>query len=577
MHRPGTSQIDLPALVRKAGFSELRAGQEESVRAAIDGRDVLAVMPTGHGKSAIYQLAATALSDRGLTVVVSPLIALQWDQLRQLEELPGAPEGRVINSDLSDADEADAWAAIEGGETGVVFLAPEQLAKDEVFERLERRGVALFVVDEAHCVSSWGHDFRPDYLHLGDVIERLGHPVVVALTATGSAPVRDDVEAVLGLRDPLVLVTGFDRPNLHLAVLRHEQESEKEAAVIEQVVALSADGQGLLYVATRRDTEQLAERLGVAGLRAAPFHGSMAARRKEAVYEAFQAGELDVVVATSAFGMGIDKADIRFVVHAAITESADDYYQEIGRGGRDGDASTIVLHYREEDLGLRRYFTSSKPNREKLTKVVKALRAAKQAPDARTLAEKTGLSTRALRGQLDLLTEAGVAREEGGAVRLVRQLTPAKAYAAAEEVAERRTRIGVSRLEMVRQYAETLDCRRQFLLGYFGQEAPDFCGGCDNCDEGRGRTRAKLTAVPTGEAAEPGGSASGADSDAPNDASVATSDEPWAAGSTVDHERFGSGTVVSVDDDRLTVFFESEGYTVLSKQIVAEQGLLRAS
>src|SRR5690242_2314681 len=301
-----------------------------------DGRDVLAVLPTGAGKSAIYQVPALLLD--GPTVVVSPLIALQRDQREGLAGTE-APDAVVINSAQRAAQTRRAWEKLGDGTAEYVFLSPEQLANDEIVEALRAAGVSLFVVDEAHCVSEWGHDCRPDYLRLGPVIERLKHPPVVALTATAAKPVRDDIVTRLGLRDAHVVIASFDRPNLHLAVETATEDHRKRADVVVRVRALTADpatARGLLYTASRKDTDYYAGELRQTGVRAAAYHAGMRAKARRQVHEDFLEDRLDVVVATSAFGMGIDKPDVRFVVHASAPESLDSYYQQIGRAGRDG-------------------------------------------------------------------------------------------------------------------------------------------------------------------------------------------------------------------------------------------------
>ena len=329
--------------------------------ALVNGRDVLAVMPTGYGKSAIYQVAALHLHRQTgrPAVVVSPLIALQEDQIDGLTEALGEGAAVAINSAHTDAEVEDAWQKVESGRAAFLFLAPEQLAKKETVERIAAVDPALFVVDEAHCVSSWGHDFRPDYLTLGTVREQLGNPPVAALTATASPPVREEIAERLGMKDPLVLVHGFDRPNISLDVVRHHEEKEKRRAVLEQVVALvhgngagtGTRQQGLLYAATRKDTEKYAAKLAGKGLRAEAYHAGRAAADRERILELFMDDQLDVVVATTAFGMGIDKPNVRFVIHADIPESLDAYYQELGRSGRDGQPASAVLHYRVRGPG----------------------------------------------------------------------------------------------------------------------------------------------------------------------------------------------------------------------------------
>ena len=250
---------DLGALAASSfSLPKLRPGQLAAMNALAGGRDVLAVMPTGYGKSATYQVAARYLYNQTgrPAVVVSPLIALQEDQLDGLNGQLGDGVAVAINSSRSDAEVEDAWEAAESGKATFLFLAPEQLAKQETVDRIAKLDITMFVVDEAHCVSSWGHDFRPDYLDLGNVRERLGNPPVAALTATASPPVRDEILERLGMKDPLILVRGFDRPNISLDVVRHQEDKGKRKAVLEQVASLAKGGErGLLYAATRKDTE----------------------------------------------------------------------------------------------------------------------------------------------------------------------------------------------------------------------------------------------------------------------------------------------------------------------------------
>ncbi|WP_307859187.1 RecQ family ATP-dependent DNA helicase [Herbiconiux sp. SYSU D00978] len=522
------------------GFESLRPGQHEAISALADGHDTLAVMPTGHGKSAIYQVAGLLLN--GPTVVVSPLIALQHDQAGMIEEAPNAPDAVIINSSLSSGEIEEAWKDLGRKEAEYVFLAPEQLAKEEVVDRLRALKPRLFVVDEAHCVSSWGHDFRPDYLRLGEVIEDLGHPVVLALTATGSAPVREEIVERLNMKNPLVRTHGFDRPNLHLAVARHESDRAKREAVLDAVVA--AGKPGLLYVATRRDTTKYAEELTKRGLRAAAYHGGLKAGERSEVHDAWLAGDLEVVVATSAFGMGIDKPDVRFVIHAAITESVDAYYQEIGRAGRDGEPSSIELHYRAEDLGLRSFFNSGAPDAAELARVFEAVASGAQRVGA--VAEQTGLNQRRVSGLLNLLEEAGAVELGSKGAMVATDREGAEAAAQALEAAESRERIEQSRLAMIRAYAETRGCRRQFLLGYFGEGLPEPCGNCDNCDSGSAY-----------------------------DEQDETSDSAFRLEQRVVHPQWGEGMVMRLEEDRVTVFFEEEGYKVLALEAIEKNDLLQ--
>ncbi|MET1064129.1 MAG: RecQ family ATP-dependent DNA helicase [Arthrobacter sp.] len=552
------------------GLPQLRAGQLAGMRALVAGQDVLAVMPTGYGKSAIYQVAALQLHGnqrpetqdnvvgtpgqpdggrRGPAVVVSPLIALQEDQLGRLLERLGGDAAVAVNSGRSDSEVNDAWDAAERGDAVLIFLAPEQLAKTETVERLAALGVSLFVVDEAHCVSSWGHDFRPDYLRLGEIREQLGNPPVVGLTATASPPVRDEIQQRLRMKDPLVLVHGFDRSNISLDVARHLTDKDKRRAVTEQVAELR--GPGLLYAATRKDTEAYAAELTERGLRAAAYHAGRKQSERDRVHEQFLDDELDVVVATTAFGMGIDKPNVRYVVHADIPDALDSYYQEIGRSGRDGEPATAVLHYRPEDLGLRKFFGTHAPDEEALLAVLQALRAADGPLTQKALAEQTGNSARKLTGLLNQLQETRAVRTGKRGIRLEAGAKLPTVVERAVEHAEARQRVDRSRIEMMRGYAETDGCRRQFLLGYFGEDLPEPCGNCDTCAGGS----AYENQNDDGAAATAGG-------------------EPFPLQAAVTHKEWGPGVVMRHEEDVITVLFEQEGYKTLSRQAVTEGKLL---
>ena len=543
------------------GLPHLREGQLTGMRALAAGRDVLAVMPTGYGKSAIYQVPALLLhrQQQRPTVVVSPLISLQEDQLDGLRDAAGPGGAVAVNSSHSAAEQARAWRAVECGEAAFLFLAPEQLAKPSTVARIAALNIALFVVDEAHCVSSWGHDFRPDYLRLGEVRERLGNPTTAALTATASPPVREEILARLGMTNPLVLVHGFDRPNIRLEVRRHHEDKEKRRAVVEQVTELVAGtrGPGLVYAAKRRDTEKYAAKLARSGLRAAAYHAGRTPAERELVHQQFLDGGLDVVVATTAFGMGIDKPDVRFVLHADIPESLDSYYQQIGRAGRDGLPAAAVLHYRSEDLGLRRYFATHTPDQAALRTVLTALRAAGRPLQPRALAEGTVWPARRITGLLNQLQETGAVTADADGVRLDPAADPAQVVERAVELAAARERVDKSRIAMIRSYAETRRCRRQFLLGYFGEDLPGPCGNCDNCTDGSAllQERGEHTGTPDG----------GADA-GPNEA--------FPVNSRVEHALWGPGLVMGHDGDLLTVLFDREGYRTLSCKAVLGHGLL---
>jgi len=333
---------DLEDRVRDVwGFPDLRPTQRDAMRAHLEGRDVLVIMPTGGGKSLCYQ--APALVRPGLTLVVSPLIALMKDQLDGL--LANGVRAAMLSSALEGDERSEVHAALARGELDLLFASPERLANAGFVDRIERAGLAAIAVDEAHCISHWGHDFRPEYRQLGALRARRPDLPIIALTATATPRVRADIEAELGLTDPVRVVGDFDRPNLTYRILPRLDLLDQ----VMQIVGRHESGAGIIYCIRRKDTESLARDLAAKGVRAMPYHAGLDPAERERVQEAFLNEGIDVVVATVAFGMGIDRPDVRFVVHASLPKGVEQYSQETGRAGRDGLPSECVMLYSGSD------------------------------------------------------------------------------------------------------------------------------------------------------------------------------------------------------------------------------------
>ena len=511
------------------GFA-LRPSQRRAAEAVVAGRDTLAVLPTGSGKSAIYQVAG--LVRGGLTVVVSPLIALQRDQVRSMTAR--GIRAVLLNSGQHVADRAASLAALKDGTADFVMLGPEQLANDESLREIVggKKPVTLLAIDEAHLVSEWGHDFRPEYLRLTDVIAAAGRPTLLALTATAAPPVQADITRQLGMREPEVIVADFDRPNIALAVRRTRHGQPEDLAVDDRTVevVLAHDTPTLVYALTHARCESLAERLRLDSYQAAAYHAGLPAAERSRVQDAFFAGELDVVVATSAFGMGIDKPDVRTVVHAGMTGSLDEYYQEIGRAGRDGARAQAVLVYDQRTVRIPRLLAArSRLTEEAVHAVVDALEAAAERATLTELAQASGQSRHTVERVVDELLELGALQPDGSDAVRVTGL-PRDAFTSVRAAGDRRQTILTSRIDAARHYAETTQCRRAELLAYFGEHYEPPCGACDN-DAG--------TAAPPAR-------------------------ERTSGGVDVHHRLWGHGVLLSRDDHELTVAFDSVGYRHLT-------------
>lgn len=525
------------------GYDRLHPAQVEALQTLLSGHDTLAVMPTGSGKSAVYQLAALLIP--GPTVVISPLIALQRDQARAIRD-HDIGDVVVINSALRKAARKEAFDSLDEPELEFIFLAPEQFNNPETLEALKAAQPSLFVVDEAHCISEWGHDFRPDYQRLAAVIEALGQPRILALTATAAPLVQQEICDRLGMVNARTLVSGFDRPNLKLNVRQFAAEETKQLHLIQ--AAAKAPKPGIVYAATRQNTEDIAAALGAKGVKALHYHAGLSSQERRRVERAFQAGKVEILAATTAFGMGIDKSDVRFVFHSDIPGSIDAYYQEIGRAGRDGEPAETCLFYCADDLHRQRFFNATgKLHREQVQAVVTVLESQPEAVDPEDLTE-LNLSDNRLQQTINKLVDedlAEVTTEGAIAMDLEGSSFPQAVKQAVARVmdaqASQKERLN-SRLEMMRGYAEVKGCRRKYLLNYFGEAFEGPCGNCDRCA--------------AGIEPQPGA-------------------RPFALHSQVLHRTWGPGQVMRYSGDRMTVLFEKGGYKVLSAQLVKQEQLLR--
>ena len=460
------------ALHSTFGLDAFRPGQAELIDAQLAGRDVLGVAPTGSGKSLSYWIPAVV--GDGLTVVVSPLIALMKDQVDRLTAL-GIPAA-FINSTLGRGDQQERLRVARLGAFKLLYLAPERLSRPGFADRLAEAKVTRFVVDEAHCISSWGHDFRPDYRILGTALKTLGNPPVGAFTATATPLVRKDIAESLGLRNPLIQVTGFNRPNLLLEAVRTRGEREKLEALHARL--RPGGGRALVYCGTVAAAEELAGDLESAGLRAAPYHGRLPEEARRHTQEAFSSDRLEIVVATSAFGMGVDVPDIRRVIHYQVPGSLEAYYQEAGRAGRDGLPSTCTLLWSPADRDLQTFFIErSFPEVRDLLAVHSAYRRlgfwSAGPEELRPLLPDS--AWRSLDACRLLLEKAGALEPDGS----VGAFDPRRADL--DHLAEQKKH-AYGRLAAVTGYAAIRTCRHAQIADYFGEEGvPRRCEACDNC------------------------------------------------------------------------------------------------
>jgi ATP-dependent DNA helicase RecQ len=464
------------------GIQQLRDGQQRVIDSVLDGKDTLAIMPTGSGKSLCYQIPARILE--GMTIVVSPLISLMKDQHEKLNEL--GIRAVQVNSSLSAEEEREALAAIRENRCEIVFCTPERLVMSEFVEVLKEAKIALVVVDEAHCISQWGHDFRPAYLEMAGAIEALGRPPVLALTATATEEVVDDIGRQLSRPRMNVINTGVYRPNLHYRVLQVTNPDEKLEEA--QRLVRETEGKGIVYAATVKAAEELYTLLENAGESVTIYHGKLPAAERKANQDLFMNDVRRVMVATNAFGMGIDKPDTRFVIHLQIPANLEAYYQESGRAGRDGKDAECTLLFLQDDKRVQQFFlVKHYPTAVEIRAVYEAVRALAENETAtpERVEEVAGdLAGAHLKVCLKLLKDMKLLRQSRKlAFNVTAQAPKASMFEAMAAVYRQKQEHDKEALEQMVSYAVSGFCRWKLLLDYFGDEVEGFekCCRCDNC------------------------------------------------------------------------------------------------
>ena len=486
----------LDALEGHFGFAEFMPGQDAVVSSLLSGQDCLAVMPTGGGKSLCYQLPAMVME--GVTIVVSPLIALMKDQVDSLQR-KGIP-ATMINSTLAPEEQSERLRDLAEGKFKLVYVAPERFRSSQFIHALKQVPIALFAVDEAHCLSQWGHDFRPDYLRLSEAVAELDHPQTAAFTATATPEVQKDILEVLKLRDPLVSISGFERPNLSLNVILCEGHREKYDRLQRLV---DEHKTGIVYCATRKRVEEVSASLSGMGVKLVAYHGGMEDKDREWAQNVFLDRSYDVAVATNAFGMGIDRSDVRFVAHFDVPGSIEAYYQEAGRAGRDGEPSECELLFNYADTRTQEFFIDgNNPGLDIILDVYAAMqRLCGSANEAvavpiREIAEIVNVkNTMQVGSALSNLVRAGylerfdIAGERARGTRLKNpEIKDSDLQLDHEALAEKERRDRAKLDAMVKFCYDSSTCRQQWILEYFGESNSRPCGSCDICNESTSRT-----------------------------------------------------------------------------------------
>ena len=547
------------------GLEELRPGQADVIRSVLEGQNTLAVMPTGAGKSLCYQLPALHL--HGTTIIISPLISLMKDQVDKLED--AGLDAAQVNSALSASEKDENLSQIEDDKSEFIFTTPERFTDAEFLDTLRQKEIDFIVIDEAHCISEWGHDFRPAYLSLGAAIKTLSSPPVLALTATATPEVTKDIEKQLDLGRLRIVNTGIHRPNLCYEVLRVTNEAEKREHLLRLLREI--DGTGMIYAATVKTVEALTKWLETFEFPIAKYHGRLAAGERKETQERFMDGELKVIIATNAFGMGIDKPDIRFVIHYQMPGSLEAYYQESGRAGRDGLRARCVLFYQLDDRRTHQFFMGGKhPKFNDILAVYNALESLGAYEDAASLhrvqeAANTVAKTK-VRVILALLKELKLAKElRGSRFRILRRDVGQRELEELARRTEEKSAKDREKLERMMLYGQSAECRWRLLHDYFGEEPEtEACGTCDNC---MNPIEEQLGLVSKTEKQEPPVRPSASKGKSSSQAKKA--EVELSKGDVVELLQYGAGEVKEVRGDKVVVKFPDGQVRTFKKEFIS--------
>jgi ATP-dependent DNA helicase RecQ len=523
------------------GIEQLRSGQHDVITSVLDGNDTLAIMPTGAGKSLCYQLPALHLE--GTTIIVSPLISLMKDQVDKLQE--HGLDALQVNSALPAVEQRSALGQIEEEESDFVFTTPERLSDPAFLKTLQGTKIDFVVIDEAHCISHWGHDFRPAYLAIRSALEELGNPPLLALTATATESVVEDIKQQLGRPDMQVFNTGIFRPNLQFEVEHVTGDGEKQGELLRLLEEI--EGDGIVYAATVKHVEEITKFLQQEGFEVLAYHGRLNAQRRKEAQDRFMAGELEAIIATNAFGMGIDRPDIRFVIHYDLPASLEAYYQEAGRAGRNGKPARCVLLYDGRDRRTHLFMLGGRyPSTEQLSDVYRAMSevaaGSKGVSTPELEAHLPGVAKTKVRVALGVLKEEGIIAEPraGRWFPLDRGVSEDRLTELAQQWKER-SENDHEKLKRMEAYARSALCRWRLLHEYFGEEMPrERCDTCDNCRRGLAQMAERPLARAEGT---------------PPSNEIADTETKLNIGDRVSLPRYGSGRVEEIEGDALVVSF----------------------